>query len=161
MASKQSLAVALAILAVALPLAMAADIVVGGDNGWMPDFNYTLWAEGQEFIVGDNLIFKYNEGDHNVIPVGGAEFKACRAGGEDKVLSSGNDVLPLKTTGKKWYLCGKGDHCDRGQKLVITVLPDVGLAPSSPPPPPSSSANRVGFLTCWMLLMAIVARIMN
>lgn len=57
MASKQALAV-LAVIAAALPFAMATDFIVGDEKGWRPDFNYTAWAEGKVFMVGDTL------GDH-------------------------------------------------------------------------------------------------
>lgn len=56
MASKQSLAV-LAIVAVALPFAMATDFIVGDEEGWKPNpkTNYTSWVEGKMFMVGDTL----------------------------------------------------------------------------------------------------------
>lgn len=54
----------LAFLAISMVLlssvAMAADIYVGGDKGWTLDFNYTEWAQGQVFHVGDNLGMNQN-----------------------------------------------------------------------------------------------------
>ena len=35
--------------------AMAMEYVVGDDQGWRPGFNYTAWAEGKQFLVGDSL----------------------------------------------------------------------------------------------------------
>ncbi|XP_074586815.1 mavicyanin-like [Curcuma longa] len=162
MASKQILAVLLFSAASLLPFAMGADIVVGDGNGWMPDFDYSKWAATKWFTVGDNLVFEYDRGAHNVIPVGGEEFKACNGTGAARMFNSGHDVIPLKTTGKKWYLCGIADHCQRGQKLVINVLPATSPAPALPPTspasalPPTSSSNPIMKHT-FQMAMAIAA----
>ncbi|WOK99474.1 hypothetical protein Cni_G08186 [Canna indica] len=140
MASTQMLSLlAVFVAAAAIPLATAENFTVGDDNGWLPDVNYTTWAQGKVFRIGDNLIFNYIAGAHNVIVVGGDEFKLCNvsAGRAPKVFSSGDDVVPLQTTGKKWYFCGIADHCSRGQKLVIDVLP----AAVSPAPSPAPFVN--------------------
>lgn len=36
-------------------VAMAVDHIVGDNEGWRLDFNYTEWAKGKVFQVGDNL----------------------------------------------------------------------------------------------------------
>ncbi|XP_074582521.1 blue copper protein 1b-like [Curcuma longa] len=133
MASWLTLALLLPMVAYALPSATATNFVVGDDAGWRPGFNYTSWAAARtkELRVGDKLVFKYTAGFHNVIPVSGEEFRACKPNGGNKVLRSGRDVVPLKTPGRKWYMCGVADHCERGQKLAVVVLP----APTSPPAP--------------------------
>lgn len=42
--------------ALALPtLSRATEHIVGDELGWTPGFNYTAWAQGQEFRVGDTL----------------------------------------------------------------------------------------------------------
>jgi len=47
------------ILAISLVLfssvAMATDHIVGDDNGWTINFNYTQWTQDKVFRVGDNL----------------------------------------------------------------------------------------------------------
>ncbi|KAG6533563.1 blue copper protein 1a-like [Zingiber officinale] len=159
MASKQVLALLLFSAVSLLPFAMGADIVVGDGNGWMPDFNYTDWAATKSFAVGDNLVFVYSGGDHNVIPVGGVEFKACNGTGAGRVFTSGRDVIPLKTTGRKWYLCGIADHCQRGQKLVINVLPATSPAPALPPTSSSTPIMKHTFQAA--MVIAVVIAMMN
>ncbi|XP_074568597.1 blue copper protein 1a-like [Curcuma longa] len=162
MASKQVLAVLLSLATALLPFAMTTDIIVGDENGWMPGFNYTEWAASKVFMVGDNLVFEYSVGDHNVIPVGGEEFKACNATGATKVFNTGHDVIPLKTTGKRWYLCGIAGHCQGGQKLVINVLPAASPAPALSPPAQTSSSNSIMKYTYRMVMViAAVIAIMN
>ncbi|CAL9175263.1 unnamed protein product [Musa hybrid cultivar] len=122
MASHHMLLAVLVILAAAVAVpqsAIAADFTVGDDSGWLPNFNYSSWTQGKEFRVGDNLVFKYMQGAHNVMQVGGPDFKACNTSAVAiNTFTSGNDLVALDTPGRRWYMCGFGDHCTRGQKLV-------------------------------------------
>lgn len=85
-------------------------------------------------------VFNYPRGVHNVIPVNGAEFRECNVTHSPRNFTSGRDVVPLKIAGRKWYLCGVADHCSRGQKLAITVLPATTPAPAWPPVAPAPAA---------------------
>lgn len=90
-------------------------------------------------------VFNYTPGFHNVIPVNGAEFKECNVTQSPRNFTSGHDVVPLKTAGRKWYLCGVADHCSQGQKFAITVLTTPApawppAAPASPPAAPTPAA---------------------
>ena len=85
-------------------------------------------------------VFKYTEGDHNVFKVNGTVFKDCTIPPPNGALTSGNDVITLMTPGKKWYICGIGNHCaEHNQKLAITVMD--GTAPA--PAPETDSAHGI------------------
>ncbi|XP_057440557.1 blue copper protein 1a-like [Lotus japonicus] len=113
-------------------IAMATDHVVGDDKGWTVDFNYTQWTQDKVFHVGDNLVFNYDNAKHNVFKVSGASFKDCTLPPANEALSTGKDIIPLTTEGRKWYLCGKADHCiARQMKFVINVEAQAAPAPSS------------------------------
>jgi hypothetical protein len=47
--------ITLLILMLATPLAYGAQHTVGGTNGWTTGEDYTTWATGQTFVVGDTL----------------------------------------------------------------------------------------------------------
>lgn len=47
--------ISLAILAIVAPRTLAKDYIVGDENGWKLNFNYTAWAQDKEFWVGDRL----------------------------------------------------------------------------------------------------------
>jgi hypothetical protein len=65
-----------------------------------------------------------------VFKVNGTLFKSCTFPSENEALSTGKDVISLKSDGNNWYVCGKANHCaSRQMKLVINVLADG--APSS------------------------------
>ncbi|KAJ0013172.1 hypothetical protein Pint_20067 [Pistacia integerrima] len=112
----------------------AKDFLVGDQSGWTVGFDYQGWAHGKEFHVGDRLVFNYPAGAHNVYKVNGTDFQSCNVPLEGAPLTSGNDTIVLATSGKKWYICGVSNHCDQGQKLVITVQPQA-LPPSVAPAP--------------------------
>ncbi|KAK6158097.1 hypothetical protein DH2020_005411 [Rehmannia glutinosa] len=131
MASKCFL-IAVIVLAIAAP-SFATDYVVGDNAGWKLGVNYTAWAEGKPL-----LFFKYNQGAHNVYRVNGTAFQQCMLPSAFEALTSGNDEITLTTPGKKWYICGVGNHCASGMKLVITV--DSGEGPASAPTPTAGNS---------------------
>ncbi|XP_021833704.1 mavicyanin-like [Prunus avium] len=157
----------LVILAIFAPSILATDYVVGDDKGWTINFDYQAWAQGKLFYVGDNLVFNYPKGAHTVLKVNGTGFQQCASPLDSVPLTSGKDVINLATPGRKWYICGVGQHCElRNQKLVITVLPSSSSsAPSSGPSswpsatagpgPSTSAATTVGTRFALIMLLTI------
>ncbi|KAL6335932.1 hypothetical protein AAG906_003557 [Vitis piasezkii] len=134
MASRQF--VVLAIVAVVLPtVAMAAEFTVGDEKGWTINFDYETWAKGKTFLVGDTLVFKYTQGNHNVFKVNGTTaFRDCTIPPLNEALTTGNDTITLAVPGDKWYICGVNDHCaNYGQKLAITVHDFLSPEPTPTP----------------------------
>ncbi|XP_076914849.1 blue copper protein 1b-like [Bidens hawaiensis] len=111
----------------------AKDYIVRDENGWKLDFDYQTWAKDKVFFVGDTLVFNYPPGVHTVAKVNGTGFQQCSTAASNGIMTSGHDVVPLQTPGRKWYICGVGKHCEsRNMKLVITVLPQTWAAAPSP-----------------------------
>ncbi|KAI3925365.1 hypothetical protein MKW92_022623 [Papaver armeniacum] len=153
MAANKQFFIVLAIVAIILPsVATATDYTVGDDSGWNNNFDYAAWAKDKQFYVGDTLLFKYESGSHNVLKVNGTGFKECIKPDPSLALATGNDVITLATSGRKWYICGIKQHCTQGQKLFITV--QDGAAPQ---PAPWSSANGILASGYQMVLIAMVA----
>ncbi|KAL2516951.1 uclacyanin 1 [Abeliophyllum distichum] len=157
MASKAFL-IAILVAMVATP-SLSTDYMVGDDAGWKVGFNYTSWAQGKTFHVGDTLTFMYQEGLHNVLKVTGPDFQQCVASNTSDALTSGNDVVTLAKPGKKWYICGFGDHCSKGMKLVINVLEAEAPAPTPTPTPTpgSSSATDISPFKSFLWMIAAMA----
>ena len=85
----------------------------------------------------------------------GTLFKDCTFPPKNEALSTGKDIIQLKTEGRKWYVCGVADHCSAHQmKFVITVLAEGAPAPS---PPPSSNAHSIVSSMFGVVMVAIVA----
>ncbi|KAL6880596.1 hypothetical protein ACP4OV_012161 [Aristida adscensionis] len=161
MASAKQLLLALAVVVVlASPAALAVDHLVGDDNdGWRLGVDYAKWVDGNEFIVGDTLVFKYAKGNHTVVETTAASFAACSQANSVAAWSSGEDRVALNASGQRWFICGEGDHCLQGMKLNVTVLPAVKFdspEPHSPPAPPPSAA-AVGSVASALAAGAVAA----
>ncbi|KAJ1409091.1 Phytocyanin domain [Sesbania bispinosa] len=88
-------------------VAMATDYIVGDNNGWKTDFNYTQWAQDKvSVLVTTFVMFNYDNTKHNVFKVNGTQFKDCTVPPENEALTSGKDVIPLKSEGRKWLFVG-------------------------------------------------------
>ncbi|KAL6327995.1 hypothetical protein AAG906_031339 [Vitis piasezkii] len=118
-------------------------------------------AMATEFTVGDDQVFKYTAGRHNVFKVNGTAFTNCTIPPANEALTTGNEVITLATPGRKWYICGVNDHCaNYGQKLAITVLEawvSPASAPSTPAGPAPSSAYGISVSGYQLLMAAMVA----
>ncbi|XP_024996639.1 mavicyanin-like [Cynara cardunculus var. scolymus] len=133
MAASRLIIVTLVVLASSIS---AKEYIVGDESGWTLDFDYQTWAKDKAFFVGDKLVFNYASGTHNVMKVNGTGFQQCIVSSANGTLTSGRDIIPLQTPGRKWYICGVAKHCElKNMKLVITVLPQT-MAPT-----PSSMAK--------------------
>ena len=85
----------------------------------------------------------------------GTLFQSCTFPPKNEALSTGKDIIQLKTEGRKWYVCGVADHCSaRQMKLVVTVLAEGAPAPS---PPPSSLARSVESSVYGVIMASMVA----
>ncbi|KAL4591904.1 hypothetical protein LXL04_004879 [Taraxacum kok-saghyz] len=134
---------------------MATEYVVGDENGWTVNYDYTTWTKNKVFYVGDKLVFKYPAKIHNVYKVNATSFASCTVPSPSTGLTSGNDVVTLVAPGKKWYICGVEDHCaNQKQKLVI----DVQQGWMAPAPTPSS-ATVFGYQG-FMVISSVLAMIL-
>ncbi|XP_050378244.1 blue copper protein 1b-like [Argentina anserina] len=131
----------------------ATDFLVGDNRGWTINVDYQAWAQGKQLYVGDNLVFNYPEGVHNVLKVNGTGFQECAAPAGTVALTSGKDVINLETPGRKWYICGVSKHCEVGpQKLFITVMPSSFAPSPSPTTSSAASTSIIGARYGWIVL---------
>lgn len=79
--------------------------------------------------------------------VNGTEFKDCIKPPEKLALASGHDVVTLASPGKKWYICGKKNHCSElNQKLVINVEEALEAPAPAPPAPAVATGSAYGIV---------------
>ncbi|EYU40557.1 hypothetical protein MIMGU_mgv1a021699mg [Erythranthe guttata] len=143
MALRSAFLITMIIALAVAPAAFATDYTVGDDSGWKLGVNYTEWAEGKNFRVGDTIMFMYKSGAHNVRL-------------NYLVATTGNDVIPLATPGKKWYICTVGEHCSKGMKLVITVSGAEGSVTSAGTTAVSALRSCVSILTTMVAYKMVV-----
>ncbi|KAL6647882.1 hypothetical protein ACP70R_015323 [Stipagrostis hirtigluma subsp. patula] len=137
---------------------------VGDEGGWRAKFNQTHWTDGKTFRVGDTLHFTYAKENHTLAEVGKEDFAACRLQGNPINIShTGDDIVTLDKTGKRWFICTVPHHCDGGMKLAVHVLdphaPPVAPAPAPGPasPPGPSSSAPMSYVSAAAAAQAVVA----
>ncbi|KAK4282109.1 hypothetical protein QN277_013524 [Acacia crassicarpa] len=156
MASLSGAAVSLLAIFMVLQLssvAMATDYMVGDDRGWTGNYSYADWASKINFVVGDNLVFKYDNTKHDVYIVNGTMFQNCTVPDKNQVLPrSGYNVIPLNSPGKSWYICGVPNHCEKlGMKLAVNALPNAA------PPEQKSAASSLLYSASLPFFVAMLA----
>ncbi|GKE20965.1 plastocyanin-like protein, partial [Tanacetum coccineum] len=91
-------------------------------SGWTLDFDYQAWANSKTFKVGDNLVFNYPQGAHDVVQVADDAFANCIIPPGKIAHTSGHDIIELSSPGKEYFICGVSNHCATfNQKLAVDV----------------------------------------
>ncbi|CAD6243178.1 unnamed protein product [Miscanthus lutarioriparius] len=124
--------------AVAAP-AHAKDYTVGDSSGWTSGVDYTTWASGKTFAVGDNLVFQYSM-LHTVAEVSSADYSACSASNSIQSYSDQNTKIALTAPGTRYFICGTPGHCGNGMKLAVTVAAAAATTPPASSSPPATPA---------------------
>nr|CAB3462029.1 unnamed protein product [Digitaria exilis] len=163
---------AAAVLVAIAPKAMAADaapvdapayrnITVGGADGWFFDANtnstsgnYSVWANGETFYLGDFLIFNTNDNSSVVQTTNVTTYNLCDpsddlapttsiygggGGGGGGVEENSTVAIPLVVEGTNYFFSDAdgGAQCQRGMRFQIKVEHGQGLPPSLKGAPPA------------------------
>ncbi|CAK7347753.1 unnamed protein product [Dovyalis caffra] len=124
-----NIASALLILLLAAPAAFAATTYTVGDtSGWNTFGDYTTWASGKTFTVGDSLVAEVSK----------ADYDSCSTSNLGKTYSDGSSTVPLSKVGAMYFICSTLGHCGSGMKLAVNVVAASGT-PSTPTTPTSPS----------------------
>ncbi|RXI09717.1 hypothetical protein DVH24_026870 [Malus domestica] len=112
-------------------------------------------ATAVEYVV----VFNWTETwEHNVGEVASKEeYDNCSDPGI--VLGPGVST-ELKSTGSRFFICTVGNHCEQGQKVIITVGSPTTTSSLLAPPPSSSHASSLTTTTLGSfvgLISALVA----
>ncbi|GJV09461.1 lamin-like protein [Tanacetum coccineum] len=146
----------LATLLVMLPETVSAKrFTVGGSMGWVPNFNYTLWAANQTFYLGDWLFFVYDRNQQDILEVNKTNYETCNAEHpvHNYTTGAGRDVVELNVTHDRYFISSKGS-CYGGMKLHVHLSP----LPSPPRAAPAKShSSRFTVLTSQFMVPAVFA----
>ncbi|KAL8228454.1 hypothetical protein R6Q57_016038 [Mikania cordata] len=132
-----------------LQVVAAVNHTVGAPNGgWDLTTDLSSWASSQTFTVGDFIVFQF-DGTHDVLEVSQTNYGSCGTGSPISTTVSSPAIFQLTATGNRYFICGRGSHCNQGMKVQIGVVaattpsPPQTTTPSSPnqpnsrsPPPP-------------------------
>ncbi|XP_066326419.1 chemocyanin-like [Miscanthus floridulus] len=132
MASRSTL-IALLVVVSSVAAASAVTFTVGDTSGWtLGSVSYTTWVSGKTFAAGDELVFNFVTGAHDVVEVDKSGYDGCSTSNAANTTQNGPATVTL-TSGTHYYICGFTGHCSAGMKLAVTV--GSGSSPSTPPTP--------------------------
>ncbi|CAN6481228.1 unnamed protein product [Victoria cruziana] len=144
----------------------AAVYVVGDDDEWTLGVNYDEWSQKYNFTVGDTLVFRYVNTQHNVYMVRQRTFMSCNASaGVLKIYTSGNDQIVLRSR-KYWFICGVPGHCSGGMKFGLNLLGvgnritngTIESPAAAPVPSPSGANHRLPQPTTLFVILLILIK---
>ncbi|KAF5734964.1 Stellacyanin putative isoform 1 [Tripterygium wilfordii] len=138
---------------------------------------YTKWSKFHTLRLGDSLLFLYPPSQDSVIQVTEEYFKTCNLKDPILYMDNGNSLFNITSSGEFYFTSGKPGHCEKKQKLHISVpgngsafspsygpsaLPDSAAGPSYPtvfgsiPQPPSSSSSSSPYQRVSVFMTAII-----
>ncbi|KAM6585626.1 hypothetical protein CsatB_012628 [Cannabis sativa] len=98
--------------------------VVGGDRGWDASHDIATWASGRTFRVGDQIWFAYSAAHGSVAELRSKEeYEACDLSNPIKMYTDGLDTISLEAEGLRYFASSNSEHCKKGLKLHVEVLP--------------------------------------
>lgn len=129
--------------------------IVGANQGWTSNVNYTIWAKDKHFYKDDWLYFVYDRNQMSVLEVNKTNYDLCNAEHplHNYTTGAGRDVAPLNVTRHYYFISGNG-FCYGGMKLAVLV--------ENPPPPPAAapikdSAPRFSYNGIMIVIPTVLA----
>ncbi|XP_004243813.1 early nodulin-like protein 4 [Solanum lycopersicum] len=123
----------------------------GGKEGWVlnPSESYDHWARRNRFQVNDTIVFKYKKGYDSVYMVhDNDDYLKCNKTSPIHHLKDGHSKVIFTRNGPFYFIGGKDDNCEKGQKLLVVVMSPNHHKSSSPasspvtiPTPPPESVS--------------------
>ncbi|XP_028761648.1 early nodulin-like protein 2 [Neltuma alba] len=126
-------------------LSQAREFYVGGKDGWVtkPSEDYHHWAQRMRFQVNDTLRFKYQKGSDSVLVVKKEDYDSCNTKNPLQKMEDGDSSFILNRSGPFYFISGKSEHCQKGQKLIVVVMAARGKPHHQSPPTPAPAPAPV------------------
>ncbi|OAE26515.1 hypothetical protein AXG93_1406s1070 [Marchantia polymorpha subsp. ruderalis] len=147
MAVSQGRMITFLFLAGLLQCATAATYTVGDATGWTfpPTATfYDEWANNHTFKVGDQLVFPYTSGVHDVFQVSEADLASCTKTSPIQTWTDTNSTVTLTAAGSHYYICSIGTHCAANMHMSLQVVAADSPAGSPPSASPTSTPPASG-----------------
>ncbi|KAK4744900.1 hypothetical protein SAY87_011212 [Trapa incisa] len=116
---------------------------VGDLDAWGVPFSsseqvYDKWSSYHNFTIGDSLLFLYPPSEDSLIQVTEEAYNSCNLKDPILALNDGNSLFNITSLGAFFFTSGVAGHCEKSQKLRITV---GNVSASGYSPGPSSSPS--------------------
>ncbi|XP_027346410.1 early nodulin-like protein 1 [Abrus precatorius] len=82
---------------------------------------YDKWSKYHNLTIGDSLLFLYPPSQDSVIQVTEESYKSCNLKDPILYMNNGNSLFNITSEGNFYFTSGEPGHCQKNQKLRITV----------------------------------------
>ncbi|GMQ05959.1 hypothetical protein CsSME_00050751 [Camellia sinensis var. sinensis] len=110
---------------------------------------YTNWAKSNNhiFTIGDSLMFLYPPSQDSVIQVTEQSYNTCNLKNPILYMNNGNSLFNITKSGEFYFTSGVQGHCEKSQKLHVSVAGNassIAFSPSHGPATAPSYPNVFG-----------------
>ncbi|KAI6706984.1 hypothetical protein NL676_009946 [Syzygium grande] len=91
---------------------------------------YARWSKYHSLKLGDSLLFLYPPSQDSVVQVTQQAYDACNVTDPILYMNDGNSLFNVTSPGVFYFTSGTPGHCEKEQKLQISVLSGNGSAPA-------------------------------
>ncbi|XP_013609281.1 PREDICTED: early nodulin-like protein 1 [Brassica oleracea var. oleracea] len=106
---------------------------------------YSKWPKSHSFKIGDSLLFLYPPSEDSMIQVTASNFKSCNTKDPILYMNDGNSLFNLTQNGTFYFTSGHPGHCQKYQKLIVSVGPYSAEADALSPSSSSADADAPSY----------------
>ncbi|CAK9169327.1 unnamed protein product [Ilex paraguariensis] len=110
---------------------------------------YTNWSKNHNFTIGDSLMFLYPPSQDSLIQVTEGSYNSCNLKDPILYMNNGNSLFNITSPGEFYFTSGVQGHCEKSQKLHISVPRNGSYAFSSSYAPTASPAGSPSYPTVF------------
>lgn len=119
---------------------------VGDLDGWnVPSAEnpsvYVKWSKDHGFKIGDSLFFLYPPSQDSVIQVTKESYNGCNVKDPILEMKDGNSLFNITKPGDFYFTSGVDGHCQKSQKLHISIAGNGSYADSPASGPSAASPS--------------------
>ncbi|KAL2551064.1 early nodulin-like protein 8 [Forsythia ovata] len=93
---------------------------------------YSKWSKNHEFKIGDSLFFLYPPSQDSVIQLTEESYNSCNLKDPMLLMNNGNSLFNITEPGEFYLTSGVDGHCQKSQKLHISVSGNGSSTASGP-----------------------------
>ncbi|KEH42900.1 putative cupredoxin [Medicago truncatula] len=82
---------------------------------------YAKWSKFHNFTLGDSLLFLYPPSQDSLIQVTQESYKSCNTKDPILYMNNGNSLFNITSHGDFYFTSGENGHCQKNQKIHISV----------------------------------------
>ncbi|KAF1002162.1 early nodulin-like protein 8 [Apium graveolens] len=101
---------------------------------------YAKWSKKYSLKIGDSLLFLYPPSEDSVVQVTEEAYNSCNIADPIVYMNNGNSVFNITSLDNYYFTSGQKGHCEKYQKLKISMLSGNGSS-SAPAPPYDPAAS--------------------